>query len=64
MPNSALKRRVVFDNLEARFGTALMIVAQPASIDALPLTVTGNASCEVTRPPWLSIRRTAAPYPG
>ncbi len=38
MPNSEPRLRAVFDKLKAEFGTLLVIVDQPASIGALPLT--------------------------
>ncbi|MEW1677108.1 transposase [Streptomyces noursei] len=38
LPNSEPKLRAVFDKLAAKFGTVLVIVDQPASIGALPLT--------------------------
>lgn len=38
MPNSEPKLRAVFDKLKAKFGTVMVIVDQPASIGALPLT--------------------------
>ncbi|WP_107364773.1 transposase [Streptomyces agglomeratus] len=43
MPNSEPKLRAVFDKLKAKFGTVLVIVDQPASIGALPLTVARDA---------------------
>ncbi|GAA3060397.1 hypothetical protein GCM10020254_00210 [Streptomyces goshikiensis] len=39
MPNSEPELRAVFDKLTAKFRTVLVIVDQPASIGALPLTV-------------------------
>ncbi|GHH85412.1 hypothetical protein GCM10017771_18170 [Streptomyces capitiformicae] len=39
LPNSEPKLRAVFDKLTAKFGIVLVIVDQPASIGALPLTV-------------------------
>jgi hypothetical protein len=39
LPNSEPKLRAVFDKLTAKFGTALVIGDQPASIGALPPTV-------------------------
>jgi hypothetical protein len=43
LPNSESKLRAVFDKLTAKFGTVLVIVDQPASIGALPLTVACDA---------------------
>lgn len=47
LPNSEPKLRAVFDKLTAKFGTVLVIVDQPASIGALPLTVARDAGCQV-----------------
>lgn len=41
-----------------------MIVDQPASIGALPLTVARDAGCKVAYLPGLSMRRIADLYPG
>lgn len=46
LPNSEPKLRAVFDKT-ATSGTVLVIVDQPASIGALPLTVTRDAGCKV-----------------
>ncbi|RII06908.1 hypothetical protein DSC45_35015 [Streptomyces sp. YIM 130001] len=43
LPNSEPKLRAVFDKLAAKFGTVLVVVDQPASIGALPLTVARRA---------------------
>lgn len=64
MPNSEPKLRAVFDKLKAKFGTVLVIVDQPASIGALPLTVARDAGCEVAYLPGLAMRRIADLYPG
>lgn len=48
LPNSEPKLRAVFDKLTAKFGTVLVIVDQPASIGALPLTVARDAGCRVS----------------
>ncbi len=56
MPNSEPKLRAVFDKLKAKFGTVLVIVDQPASIGALPLTVARDAGCEVAYLPGLAMR--------
>ena len=64
MPNSGPKLRAVFDKLAAKFGTVLVIVDQPASIGALPLTVARDAGCKVAYLPGLSMRRIADLYPG
>src|SRR4051812_13426804 len=39
LPNSEPRLRALFEKLTAKFGTVLVIVDQPASIGALPLTV-------------------------
>src|SRR5882757_6734416 len=64
MPNSEPKLRAVFDRLIAKFGTVLVIVVQPASIGALPLTVAQDAGCQVAHLPGLAMRRIADLYPG
>ncbi|MET9325096.1 IS110 family transposase, partial [Streptomyces sp. NPDC003038] len=64
MPNSEPKLRAVFDKLTAKFGTVLVIVDQPASIGALPLTVARDAGCQVAYLPGLAMRRIADFYPG
>ncbi|MDN3058738.1 transposase, partial [Streptomyces sp. SRF1] len=47
LPNSEPRLRAVFDKLRDKFGTVLVIVDQPASIGALPLTVARDAGCQV-----------------
>ncbi|BFO23149.1 hypothetical protein SHKM778_95370 (plasmid) [Streptomyces sp. KM77-8] len=64
LPNSEPKLRAVFDKLRDKFGTVLVIVDQPASIGALPLTVARDASCQVAYLPGLAMRRIADLYPG
>ncbi len=64
LPNSEPKLRAVFEKLAAKFGTVLVIVDQPASIGALPLTVARDAGCKVAYLPGLSMRRIADLYPG
>ncbi len=64
LPNSEPKLRAVFGKLAAKFGTVLVIVDQPASIGALPLTVARAAGCKVAYLPGLSMRRIADLYPG
>ncbi len=64
LPNSEPKLRAVFDKLAAKFGTVLVIVDQPASIGALPLTVARDAGCKVAYLPGLAMRRIADLYPG
>jgi hypothetical protein len=62
--NSEPKLRAVFDKLTAKFGTLLVIVDQPASIGAQPLTVARDAGCKVAYLPGLAMRRIADLYPG
>ncbi|MER7415162.1 IS110 family RNA-guided transposase [Streptomyces cacaoi] len=64
LPNSEPRLRAVFDKLSAKFGTVLVVVDQPASIGALPLTVARDAGCEVAYLPGLAMRRIADLYPG
>jgi cytidylate kinase len=64
LPNSEPKLRAVFDKLAAKFGTVLVVVDQPASIGALPLTVARDAGCQVAYLPGLAMRRIADLYPG
>ncbi|GGS23356.1 insertion element IS110 uncharacterized 43.6 kDa protein [Streptomyces nojiriensis] len=64
LPNSAPKLRAVFDKPTAKFGTILVIVGQPASIGALPLTVARDAGCKVAYLPGLAMRQIADLYPG
>ncbi|MFD0266065.1 IS110 family transposase [Streptomyces sp. NPDC127106] len=64
LPNSEPKLRAVFDKLAAKFGTVLVVVDQPASIGALPLTVARDSGCQVAYLPGLAMRRIADLYPG
>ncbi|MFE1124836.1 IS110 family transposase [Streptomyces sp. NPDC058793] len=64
LPNSEPKLRAVFDKLKAKFGTVLVVVDQPASIGALPLSVARDADCQVAYLPGLAMRRIADLYPG
>ncbi|MEU1132343.1 IS110 family transposase [Streptomyces sp. NPDC005900] len=64
LPNGEPQLRAVFDKLKAKFGTVLVIVDQPASIGALPLTVARDAGCKVDYLPQLAMRRIADLYPG
>ncbi|MBH5334889.1 IS110 family transposase [Streptomyces pactum] len=64
LPNSEPKLRAVFDKLKDKFGTVLVVVDQPASIGALPLTVARDAGCQVAYLPGLAMRRIADLYPG
>ncbi|MDI9885014.1 IS110 family transposase [Streptomyces sp. HNM0645] len=64
LPNSEPRLRAVFDKLRDKFGTVLVVVDQPASIGALPLTVARDAGCQVAYLPGLAMRRIADLYPG
>lgn len=64
LPNSEPKLRAVFEKLTAKFGTVLVIVDQPASISALPLTVARDTGCRVAYLPGLAMRRIADLYTG
>jgi transposase len=64
LPNAEPQLRAVFDKLKAKFGTVLVVVDQPASIGALPLTVARDTGCKVAYLPGLAMRRIADLYPG
>jgi transposase len=64
LPNSEPKLRAVLDKLRDKFGQVLVVVDQPASIGALPLTVARDAGCLVAYLPGLAMRRIADLYPG
>ncbi len=64
LPNSEPKLREVFGKLQAKHGTVLVIVDQPASIGALPLAVARDMGCPVAYLPGLTMRRIADLYPG
>ncbi|MBC9719735.1 IS110 family transposase [Streptomyces sp. TRM66268-LWL] len=64
LPNSEPKLREVFAKLQAKHGTVLVVVDQPASIGALPLAVARAMGCEVGYLPGLTMRRIADLYPG
>ncbi|MDQ0945989.1 transposase [Streptomyces sp. V1I1] len=64
LPNSEPKLREVFGKLQAKHGTVLVVVDQPASIGALPLAVARDMGCPVAYLPGLSMRRIADLYPG
>lgn len=63
LPNSEPKLRELFERLQAKHGTVLVVVDQPASIGALPLTVARDAGCQVAHLPDLTMRRIADLYP-
>lgn len=54
----------MFGKLQARHGTVLVVVDQPASIGALPLAVARDMGCLVAYLPGLTMRRIADLYPG
>ena len=64
LPNSEPKLREVFAKLQAKHGTVLVVVDQPASIGALPLAVARDMGCQVAYLPGLTMRRIADLYPG
>lgn len=47
LPNNEPRLRALLDKLAARHGPVLVIVDQPASIGALPVTVARDAGCLV-----------------
>jgi hypothetical protein len=47
LPNSEPRLRELFEKLQSRHGTVLVVVDQPASIGALPLAVARDAGCRV-----------------
>ena len=63
LPNDEMKLRAVFDDL-ARYGPVLVIVDQPNTIGALPVTVARACGHDVAYLPGLSMRRIADLYPG
>lgn len=64
LPNTEPKLREIFAKLQAKHGTVLVVVDQPASIGALPLAVARAAGCRVGYLPGLTMRRIADLYPG
>ncbi|MEV5385655.1 transposase [Streptomyces sp. NPDC052721] len=64
LPNSEPRLRELFEKLQARHGTVLVVVDQPASIGALPLAVDRDVGCHVAYLPGLTMRRIADLYPG
>ncbi len=64
LPNTEPKLRELFAKLQAKHGTVLVVVDQPASIGALPLAVARNMGCPVAYLPGLTMRRIADLYPG
>lgn len=64
LPNTEPKLRELFAELQAKHGTVLFVVDQPASIGALPLAVARDMGCPVAYLPGLTMRRIADLYPG
>ena len=63
LPNDETKLRAVFDGLAAH-GPVLVIVDQPNTIGALPVTIARACGHDVAYLPGLSMRRIADLYPG
>ncbi len=63
LPNSEPQLREVFDRL-AGHGRILVVVDQPATIGALPVTVARTCGQDVAYLPGLAMRRIADLYPG
>lgn len=57
LPNTEPKLRELFAKLQAKHGTVLVVVDQPASIGALPLAVARDMGCPVAYLPGLTMRR-------
>jgi hypothetical protein len=64
LPNTEPKLRELFAKLQAKHGTVLVVVDQPASMGALPLAVARDMGCPVAYLPGLTMRRIADLYPG
>ncbi|MEU6980751.1 IS110 family transposase [Streptomyces sp. NPDC046371] len=64
LPNTEPKLRELFAKLQAKHGTVLVVVDQPASIGALTLAVARDMGCPVAYLPGLTMRRIADLYPG
>lgn len=64
LPNTEPKLRELFVKLQAKHGTVLVVVDQPASIGALPLAVARDTGCRVAYLPGLAMRRIADLYAG
>lgn len=63
LPNDEARLRTVFDRLSAH-GPVLIVVDQPNTIGALPVTVARSCGHRVAYLPGLSMRRIADLYPG
>ncbi len=62
-PNTEPKLRETFAKLQAKHGSLLVVVGQPASIGALPLAVARDTGCRVAYLPGLTMRRIVDLYP-
>jgi len=62
LPNDETRLRAVFDQL-AKHGPILIVVDQPNTIGALPVTVARSCGHQVAHLPGLSMRRIADLYP-
>jgi hypothetical protein len=63
LPNDEQRLRALFDKL-GRHGRVLVVVDQPATIGALPVTVARACGIEVAYLPGLAMRRIADLHPG
>lgn len=63
LPNTEPKLRELFAKPQAKHGTVLVVVDQPAALGALPLAVARNMGCPVAYLPGLTMRRIADLYP-
>ncbi|MGI5219414.1 IS110 family transposase [Nocardia sp. CA-290969] len=63
LPNDEARLRAVFDQLATR-GPLLIVVDQPNTIGALPVTVARDCGHDVAYLPGLAMRRIADLYPG
>jgi transposase len=63
LPNDEQRLRALFDRL-GRHGRVLVVVDQPATIGALPVTVARASGVEVAYLPGLAMRRIADQHPG
>ncbi|WP_371502311.1 IS110 family transposase [Kitasatospora sp. NBC_00374] len=64
LPNNEPRLRELFSKLQAKHGTVLVVVDQPATVGALPLAVARSTGCRVAYLPGLTMRRIADLYPG
>ncbi|GJF32573.1 hypothetical protein KNE206_52730 [Kitasatospora sp. NE20-6] len=64
LPNNEPRLRELFTKLQAKHGTMLVVVDQPATVGALPLAVARDTGCRIAYLPGLTMRRIADLYPG